>query len=298
MRDHGGDLDAAIARFGGRPEDWLDLSTGINRVPYPLPPLPPAALRDLPSGAETAACAAAARKAYGAADGVACLPLAGAQAAIRLVPGLAPPGRVGVARADLQRACRRLRGGRLVGDRGVRPGGARRLRRGGGRQSEQPGRPALAAGGASGARRTKRAGGDRRELRRRGPEPLGLPRLGRPGVVVLRSFGKFFGLAGLRLGFALGAPPEIARLREAAGPWPVSGPPLAAGRVALADAGWAAATRARLAAGAGRLDGTGGGGRLAARSAAPGSSGSTTPATPSRRRRGSRAARVWSRVFP
>ena len=71
---------------------------------------------------------------------------------------------------------------------------------------------------------------------------------------MLRSFGKFHGLAGLRLGFALGAADDIARLRELAGPWPVSGPALAAGRLALADAAWAEATRLRLGAGALRLD--------------------------------------------
>jgi cobalamin biosynthetic protein CobC len=72
--------------------------------------------------------------------------------------------------------------------------------------------------------------------------------------MALRSFGKFFGLAGLRLGFALGAEAEIGRLRSLAGPWPVSGPALAAGRVALADTSWAEAARGRLAADAERLD--------------------------------------------
>ena len=62
-----------------------------------------------------------------------------------------------------------------------------------------------------------------------------------PGLLVLRSFGKFYGLAGLRLGFALGAAADVGRLRAAAGPWPVSGPALAAGRIALADPGWARA---------------------------------------------------------
>jgi cobalamin biosynthetic protein CobC len=76
----------------------------------------------------------------------------------------------------------------------------------------------------------------------------------RPNLVVLRSFGKFFGLAGLRLGFAL-APPEIAgRLAAALGPWAVSGPALAIGAAALADAAWIAATRMRLAAASRRLD--------------------------------------------
>jgi cobalamin biosynthetic protein CobC len=72
--------------------------------------------------------------------------------------------------------------------------------------------------------------------------------------VVLRSFGKFFGLAGVRLGFAVAAPDIARRLRAALGPWAVSGPALAIGAAALADAAWIAQTRARLAADAQRLD--------------------------------------------
>ena len=73
-------------------------------------------------------------------------------------------------------------------------------------------------------------------------------------VVVLRSFGKFFGLAGLRLGFALASPAVAARLRAALGPWAVSGPALAVGAKALADTAWIERTRRRLAQAARRLD--------------------------------------------
>lgn len=79
--------------------------------------------------------------------------------------------------------------------------------------------------------------------------------LARPNLVVLRSFGKLFGLAGVRLGFAVAAPDIARRLRAALGPWAVSGPALAIGAAALADAAWIAQTRARLAADAQRLDG-------------------------------------------
>ena len=74
-------------------------------------------------------------------------------------------------------------------------------------------------------------------------------------IVVLRSFGKFFGLAGLRLGFALAAPALAARLRAALGPWAVSGPALAVGTQALADAAWIERTRRRLDKASARLDG-------------------------------------------
>jgi cobalamin biosynthetic protein CobC len=73
-------------------------------------------------------------------------------------------------------------------------------------------------------------------------------------AVVLRSFGKAYGLAGLRLGFALTSPDISAHLRAALGPWPVSGPAIAIGVRALTDSDWLEATRARLSSDAARLD--------------------------------------------
>ncbi len=75
-----------------------------------------------------------------------------------------------------------------------------------------------------------------------------------PRTVVLRSFGKTYGLAGLRLGFAIGEPDLIARLATELGPWAVSGPALAIGRKALADDDWLVATKARLERDGHRLD--------------------------------------------
>jgi len=72
------------------------------------------------------------------------------------------------------------------------------------------------------------------------------PFLPRPGLVVLRSFGKTYGLAGVRLGFALADPALACTIRGAQGPWAVSGPALHAGRLALADAAWRMAAAARL----------------------------------------------------
>jgi cobalamin biosynthetic protein CobC len=71
---------------------------------------------------------------------------------------------------------------------------------------------------------------------------------------VLRSFGKFFGLAGVRLGFALADPLTAERLDAQLGPWAVAGPALEYGIRALSDAGWQADMRQRLAQDAGRLD--------------------------------------------
>lgn len=85
------------------------------------------------------------------------------------------------------------------------------------------------------------------------PQHSAVPHLG-SGMVVLKSFGKFFGLAGLRLGFALAGEEPAGRLAARLGPWAASGPALAVARIALADEAWTNATRERLTAAASRLD--------------------------------------------
>jgi cobalamin biosynthetic protein CobC len=86
--------------------------------------------------------------------------------------------------------------------------------------------------------------------------------IARRNIVVLRSFGKFFGLAGLRLGFALAKPEIAARLAGALGPWAVSGPAVMIGQRALADIAWVNAMRERLEQEARRLDAALAGGRI------------------------------------
>jgi cobalamin biosynthetic protein CobC len=73
-------------------------------------------------------------------------------------------------------------------------------------------------------------------------------------IVILRSFGKFYGLAGLRLGFAVAAPAIIAQIAHALGPWACSGPALQIGTAALQDRAWTAQTIGFLARQAGALD--------------------------------------------
>jgi cobalamin biosynthetic protein CobC len=255
MRDHGGDLGAAIARFGGAPADWIDLSTGINRAPWPLPPLPVAVVRALPDRGEFAACAAVARTAYGAGAEVACLPLAGAQAAIRLVPALRPAGRVGVvgptynehAAAFTAAGWQVSEVADLAGLDGFDAAVVVNPNNPDGRCWSREAVAALAA--RNGLVVVDESFADAEPAGSLCPVLGGLAR-----TIVLRSFGKFYGLAGLRLGFALGSDAEIGVLRELAGPWAVSGPALFAGRLGLADVAWAEATRVRLAADARRLD--------------------------------------------
>lgn len=293
-RDHGGDLAAAIHRHGGSEAEWIDLSTGINRRPWPAPPLDPAVLHRLPRAADFAAAEAAARTAYAAPAAAACLPLAGAQAAIQLLPRLAPTGRAAILSPTYNEHAAAFRAA--------------------GWQVEEPGDPAALAG-ADAAVVVNPNNPDGRRHRPGDllalaattrllvvdesfadptPELSLVPHLGRPGLVVLRSLGKFTGLAGLRLGFALGAPADIARLADLAGPWAVSGPALALGAAALADAAWTEATRTRLAADARRLD------ALTPWPLVGGTSLFRTYATPDAAAAQARLARarIWTRVFP
>lgn len=88
MREHGGNLHPAKQVYGGK--NWIDLSTGINRVPYPVPQLSAAAFTDLPGRDAIDLWTRAAGAAYRSSAPL--LALAGAQAAIQLVPHLRPKG--------------------------------------------------------------------------------------------------------------------------------------------------------------------------------------------------------------
>ena len=254
---HGGDLAAAAARFGAPRQGWLDLSTGINPRPYPLPALPAECWSRLP-GADLALRQAAARH-YGAGDPEAVVAAPGSQALLQLLPHLVPTGPVAIV--------------------GPTYGELSAVWRNAGRPLVEIAEPAAAPPEAAilvlanpnnpdGRRHQPALLRDLAErLARRGgllildeafadPEPaLSLAAAtGAPGLLILRSVGKFFGLAGLRLGFALAAPPLAAALRRALGPWPVSGPALAIGEQALGDTAWIAQTRLDLRAGARALD--------------------------------------------
>ena len=251
-RDHGGDLDRARAEHGGG--DWLDLSTGINPVPYPMPDLPARALAALPTGEDVRALEAAAAAAYGASTGIVALP--GAQAAIQLVPRLRAAGHAAVLWPSYNEHAAALRA------QGWRVTAAEDLSAMAGADlavvvnpNNPDGRAWAPEALADLAARVGLLIVDE-SFADPQPERSLAPRLHDLGerALVMRSFGKFYGLAGLRLGFALGGAETLARLRDLAGPWAVSGPAIAAGCVALRDAPWRRATAQRLDRDAARLD--------------------------------------------
>ncbi|WP_175907988.1 threonine-phosphate decarboxylase CobD [Burkholderia sp. BCC1640] len=254
---HGGNLHEAARRHGIPYDAWLDLSTGINPVGYPVPPVPADAWRRLPDDGDTlAACASGY---YHAPDAAHVLPVAGSQAAIRALPALLPTGDAGVAAlayGEYAPAFAR-HGHRVVAlDIGsdVLPASLRHVIVG------NPNNPTAEFVP------TERLLGWQAQLSARGgtliideafadtgANPSLAQFTDRPGLVVLRSVGKFFGLAGIRAGFVLARPELVAALRDMLGAWTVSGPARHAVAAAFGDHAWQAAARMRLAADGERL---------------------------------------------
>ena len=250
---HGGDLGAARMAYPSAPEPWIDLSTGINAQSYPLPPFDPALWTALPEPGAIAGLEATAARAYGCTpECVVAAP--GTQALIQWLPHLAPARRVGILGLTYgEHASRWSAAGAevsVVQDldalRGldvavvVNP-------------NNPDGRLVAAADLADLAGRVGLLVVDEAFA---DVMPSGcslVPNLPER-TIVLRSFGKTYGLAGLRLGFAIASGARADSLRRAVGPWAVSGPAIAIGCEALGDAPWLGRTRLRLAAAAGRLD--------------------------------------------
>ncbi|WP_068635296.1 threonine-phosphate decarboxylase CobD [Thauera butanivorans] len=257
MLEHGGRLRRAAQQYGIALDDWLDLSTGINPSVYPVPDIPLSAWHRLPEDDDGLEAAAA--RYYGS---DALLPVAGSQPAIQALPAVLPGRRVSLLAPSYAEHAHAWRGRepRWFGDdidaaeAAVNASDIVVL--------VQPNNPTglLFERGRLLDWRTR--------LARRGgwlvvdeafidttPEASLVPETGADGLVVLRSLGKFFGLAGARVGFVF-APATVRRqLAEILGPWTVSGPARHAAGAALADTAWQAQARTRLAADGERLAG-------------------------------------------
>ncbi len=264
---HGGRLGAARATYSQAPQPWIDLSTGINPKSYPAPRARDAALNRLPDTGELAQLESVAAAAFGVGDPQRVVATGGTEAALRLLPhvvGLGLGAAVvagptygshvdGWARAGV--ASRVVHDAELdgaIGDKTAlivvnpnNPDGRlmsrERLRQ---LHDAVASRGGLLVVDEAFAEVTPQAsvadiaGSSEAE-----------------NLVVLRSFGKFYGLAGVRLGFVVGSPSIASRVRGVIGDWPVSVDALAAGLAAYADRQWAERMRVHLAATARRLDG-------------------------------------------
>jgi cobalamin biosynthetic protein CobC len=256
---HGGDLAVARRLFPDAPEPFIDLSTGINPHSYPLPQLPPELFARLPEPSALDRLAAAAAQAYGAPSPDHVVPAPGTQILLPLVAALVPPGRTVVLAPTYTE---HVRVATLVGHRTREVSAIEELAGADLAVVVNPNNPdgrvvAREALIACAAKLGPRGGllVVDEAFMDVGPADTSLGGdVGLGNIVVLRSFGKFFGLAGLRLGFALAAPGTAARLKASLGPWAVAGPAIAVGQTALSDRAWMEATRASLARDARRLD--------------------------------------------
>lgn len=256
--EHGGRLAEARRRFPDAPAPFLDLSTGINPVAYPVGNIPQAAWARLPEPDALDQLQAAAATAYGACDPAMIVAAPGTQILISLLPRLLPQDRVsilgptyaehaaawqhaGIPTTEVEDVVELHHARCAVLCNPNNPDGRR----------WSP--PDLLALADSIARRDGLLIVDE-AFADMAPEWSLVPYLPHPALLILRSFGKAFGLAGLRLGFSLTLPSRASRLRAALGPWAVSGPAIAIANHALADRAWIQAARIRLAHDATRLD--------------------------------------------
>lgn len=249
MLEHGGDLRSVARQYDIPLSEWLDLSTGINPIGWPVPSLPAACWQSLPQLDE--GLEAAARAYYGAGQ---LLAVAGSQAAIQALPGLFSPCRVGILSPAYAEHAAAWQGA----GHHLQPLSAEGI------EAAVDSLDVLLLvnpNNPTGKRfeRTRLLAW-RQRLQARGglllvdeafidsdPQQSLAADCGAPGLVVLRSVGKFFGLAGLRVGFVLAWEELLLRLQQRLGPWAVSGPAREVARLALSDLAWQADTRQRLA---------------------------------------------------
>ena len=297
MQDHGGNIGQAIAEFGGDLSDWVDLSTGINGAPYPVGQVPEAAWSRLPDREGLRALERAAQSAYGTTlDAVA---VAGAQAAIQLVPRLMPAGQAAVLAPTYNEHAATLRSAGWQ----VREAATLDALEGSGiavvvNPNNPDGKSYAPDALAALAEKVGILIVDESFI---DPAPHlsvttcshGVPE----NVIVLRSFGKFYGLAGLRLGFVLAAPALAGQVRDMVGPWPVSGMAIDVAERALGDAQWAQQTRENLLRDTARLDDLA---RGAGWDLVGGTTLFRTYATPDavKVQRHIATHRIWTRIFP
>lgn len=241
---HGGQLETARRLFPAAPDPWIDLSTGIAPWAYPVGDLPEPLWRRLPEPGELALLESAAADFLGLDDPASVVALPGTDVALRLLARLIKAGRVAIVghsysgyrkawpEAVVTNLADALRADLTICANPNNPDGL------------CPDRALLNQ--AENQRIVDEAFADAQ------PDLSILPF--RRGAVVLRSFGKFFGLAGVRLGFAIADPPLAEALRRERGDWPLSGPAIAIGTKAYRDRAWHAAQRNRLNMGSAQLN--------------------------------------------
>jgi cobalamin biosynthetic protein CobC len=257
-QDHGGRIRAATEEFGFPDAGWLDLSTGINPFAYPVPELRPEIWAQLPDSDLFSSARQSALAYFGAPPAAGIVEAPGSQALIQALPRIVLRSRVAVVDFTYTEhaRCWRAAGHEVAEVEGIEAcEGASVVvlanpNNPDGRLVEQANLEAL-------RQRLAAIGGllvVDEAFADVAPDYSLAVHAGRPAMCLLRSFGKFFGLAGLRLGYALAEPPLATALESLLGPWRVSGPALEIARRAMSDRAWIDAARLKLADAVSRLD--------------------------------------------
>ncbi len=256
---HGGNLAQARLQFPQAPEPWIDLSTGINPYSYPHSAVPAIAFSRLPEPALAERLKALAAQAYGAPSAAHVVAAPGTQI---LLPMTAALPKVRARAAVLSPTyAEHARAARLAGYAVTETENFDNLGDADLAVLVNPNNPtgrtiplseliALAA-----HMRSKGSLLVVDEAFQDVSEAGSIAdAVADGGLLVLRSFGKFYGMAGVRLGFAIASADVAARLEGQLGPWSVSGPALHVALEALADRDWRQAMQQRLQQQAARLD--------------------------------------------
>ncbi len=240
-RDHGGGVDAAVQKYGGVRSDWIDLSTGINPVPYPVSKISDRAWATLPDQQAQQALVQAARRFWKIPRNLAVLPTNGASAPIAMIPRMHPAGTV---RIDHPTYNEHAAAFQATGWQITKAATDAHV-------VVHPNNP---TGNYFDGQMNARLNIIDESFCDVDPAKSRIADALRGDVLILKSFGKFWGLAGVRLGFVIGDPALVTPLQDALGPWPVSGPALQIATKALNDPDWAESTRGRLRNDSDRLD--------------------------------------------
>ena len=250
MPEHGGKRLQASLKYGIPEPQWLDLSTGINPNGWPVPNLPDECWQRLPEEEDGLIEAAAG---YYRVAPQQILPVAGSQAVIQHLPALRQPCRVTIVepaynehRFNWERLGHKVQGipvdkiGASLPDTDILV-------------LVNPNNPTTTTIDPEQLRQWHRS------LAQQGgwlivdeaymdstPELSLTPDVGAEGLILLRSLGKFFGLAGIRVGFMLAPPQLLSAMAEELGPWQLTTPSRWIARQALADTLWQDETRTRL----------------------------------------------------
>lgn len=266
---HGGNLGYAVHRYDIAREHWIDLSTGINPRGYPVPVIDAQTWLRLPDDDDGLEDIAAQH--YGAPRALA---VAGTQAAIRMLPAMLPAGPIGVglltygeyAPAFAQAGFRVERFvTEALADSGAQADFVLEPRRALPTHLKHlvivnpnnPGTELFEPEVLLGWHRQLAARGGTLIVDEAFVEAVPgfsvASQVDVDGLIVLRSIGKFFGMAGARAGFVLANASVDRAMRHARGPWTVAGPARAAVRAALLDEGWQCETRTYLTEASARL---------------------------------------------